>query len=106
MWTVFVAPRDNIAEDAGYVVWKDKNVVIFYSNDLAGTHSSPIIHGEDEEDTFCVRGVLPIIRLTGVELFHQTTFLVAAIIVAYNMFMNSVDRMDQIWAGVCTRRKE
>lgn len=103
---VFVSPCNLVAENAGYIVWKDKKVVIFYSNDLAGTPSDHILDGSSDEAIKCVHGLLPIKRWTGVESFHRTIFMVPAAIVAYNLFMNSVDRMDQMMSTVCTRRKE
>lgn len=56
----FVAPKTLVSEDAGYVFWKDKKVVIFYSNNLASTPSSPIFDGDDQEAIFFVHGVIPI----------------------------------------------
>jgi hypothetical protein len=37
---------------------------------------------------------------------HQTTFMVPVFIVAYNMYMNSVDKMDQKRTMNPTKRKE
>jgi hypothetical protein len=45
-------------------------------------------------------------RWTGSENLHRTKFDVPAIIVAYNVFMNSVDRMDQRRSRNPTRRVE
>ncbi len=39
-------------------------------------------------------------------MLHQTEMQVLAIVVAYNYFMNSVDRMDQIRSTVPIQRKE
>ena len=44
--------------------------------------------------------------LTGGEVFHRTTLLVPSPIVAYNLFMNSVDRMDQKRSALPCKRKE
>ncbi len=39
-------------------------------------------------------------------MLHRTEFLVPAPIVAYSMFMNRVDRMDQLQATLATQCKE
>ena len=87
-----------VAEKAGYVVWKYSKVVLFYANDLvAATPFRPIIDGADaDEAVMCVTGLAKLHRWTGTETMLYTPFDVPAIIVAYNMFMNSVDRMDQL----------
>jgi len=43
--TEFVPPFDRIADSAGYIVFKDAKVVIFYTNDLNGTPSAAILQG-------------------------------------------------------------
>ena len=48
----------------------------------------------DERAVHCVGGLAKVSRWTGTEVLHRTDFWVAAPIVAYNMFMNGVDRMD------------
>jgi CDP-diacylglycerol pyrophosphatase len=32
-----VAPTELVAENAGYIVWKDSKLVVFYTNNLAST---------------------------------------------------------------------
>ena len=90
-----MAPHDLVAENAGYIVWKDKKIVIFYTNDLASSPSVPILDGSEPEARSAVHGLAILSRWTGKEIFHRTLFSVPSPIVAYNMFMNSVDRMDQ-----------
>jgi len=104
--TQFVPPTELVAENAGYIVWKDSKLVVFYTNDLASTPSRPILDGTSDEAISCVRGVAPVKQWTGSETLHQTSFMVPAIIVAYNIYMNAVDRMDQKRATNPTRRKE
>lgn len=104
--TPFVAPHDNIADNAGYIVWKDSKIVIFYTNDLAKTPSEPILDMNDEEAISCVHGLCTVHRWTGNEVLHRKEFHVPAIIGAYNKFMNSVDRMDQRRSTNPTQRKE
>jgi hypothetical protein len=99
----FVPPA---AHQAGYIVWKNSKVVVFYSNDLKFTPSSPILEGTDLEADECVYGLAELECWTGSENLHRTKFDVPATIVAYNIFMNSVDCMDQRWSTNPTRRVE
>ena len=94
------------AENAGFVVWVDKKIVRFYCNDLDGT-PPPIISDETSETAIkCVRGLLSIERWTGKEIMNRTIFKTPAIIVAYNAFMNAVDRSDQKRSTNPTCRRE
>jgi hypothetical protein len=104
--TQFTPPEELIAENAGYVVWKDSKVVIFYTNDLASTPSRAVLDGTDQEAIDCVHGLAPVWRWTGTETMNRSMFMVPAIIVAYNKYMNGVDRLDQKRATNPTRRKE
>jgi hypothetical protein len=45
-----------VAEFAGYIVWVDSKLVIFYTNNLHYTPSKPILDGHDEEAIACVSG--------------------------------------------------
>ena len=60
---------------------------------------------------YCVQGRHPstahgLSKLSGEQVIHRTDFMVAAVIVTYNMFMNAVDRMDQHRSSNPTRRRE
>ena len=68
---------------------------MFYTNNLAHTPSEDILHDTSEEAVCCVHGLGPLHCWVGTEMLNQTVFHVPAPIVAYNMFMNSVDIMDQ-----------
>ncbi len=94
-----------VAKKAGYIVFKDRNVVTFYTNDLADTPTSPI-QEQNEETVRCVHGLAPMKRWMGNETFHRTELQVPAIIVAYNLFMNAVDRFDQMRSTNITARRE
>ena len=98
----FVPPLDDAANKAGYLVFKDSKVVVFYTNDLLENPPEPILQGSDERAVKCVHGLAKISRWTGTEVLHCTEFFVPAPIVAYNMFMNGVDCMDQLRATLAT----
>ena len=87
-------------------MWKDSKVVLFYTNDLAHTPSAAILDCSDEESILCVNGLAELERWTGTECMSRKKFMVPSIIVAYNMFMNSVDCMDQLRSTNPTRRRE
>lgn len=99
-------PSDCIAEKAGFIVFKDSKVVLFYTNDLYQTPTKATLHQDSQEAIQCVNGLAKLSRWTGTESCHRTDFQVPAIIVSYNMFMNAVDRMDQIRSTNVTRRRE
>ena len=82
----------------------------FITNDLLQTPSQPILHfnedEEREEAVGCVRGLGKVDRWTGEEHLNRTGMDVPVFIVAYNKYMNSVDRMDQKRSTNPTKRKE
>ena len=47
---------DSVADNAGYIVFKDRKQVLFYSNDLAGTPPKPILSSANEEAVMCMLG--------------------------------------------------
>jgi hypothetical protein len=102
----FIPSHEMVSPKAGYIIWKDSKVVIFYSNDLANTPSKGLLHGDDLEAIDCVNGLGILYRWTRTEVMHRTAFLVLAQIVAYYLFMNGVDRLDQKQATNATKRKE
>ena len=77
--------------NCGYIVLKDSKIVVIYSNDLDGTPSKEILRGEDDEAIKLVRGLAPIHRWTGDESIHRTILHVPVLLVAYNLFIGSVD---------------
>ena len=102
----FVPPTSDVTDKSGYIVWMDSKVVLFYTNDLAATPTRAIINVTDEQAVMCINGLAEIHRWAGTETMSRTKFNVPPIIVAYNTFMNSVDRMDQLQATNATQRKE
>ena len=94
------------AENAGFIVLLDKKVVIIYTNDLAGTPTQRILDGTTEEAKALVHGLVSMKRWTGGESLHRTTLKVPAVFAAYNLFMNAVDRVDQIRSSMVSMKKE
>ncbi|POM75332.1 LOW QUALITY PROTEIN: Hypothetical protein PHPALM_7578 [Phytophthora palmivora] len=95
-----------LASNAGYIVFRDKKTVVFYTNDLAGTPSQDVLPGHSQEAIQLCCGLAPLQRWTGDQVMHRKTFQVPAMIVAYNLFMNGVDRVDQLRSTNPIRRKE
>jgi hypothetical protein len=102
----FIPPLDQVANNSGFIIFKDSKVVVFYSNDLFETPPEAVLHGSDERAVNCVHGLSTISRWTGTEVLHRTDFFVPAPIVAYNKFMNRVDRMDQLRSTHVIQRRE
>jgi hypothetical protein len=95
-----------VAQNAGYVIFKDSKVVILYSNDLKHTPVEDISPSTSQDAIDAVHGVHFISRWTGVEMLHRSRIPAPSLLVAYNVFMNSVDLMDQRRAVNPTKRKE
>ena len=95
----------SVAQNAGYIVFKDRAVVVFYTNDLASTPIE-LINSPNDTSIACVRGLAPLKRWIGNEAMHRTVLMVPVPIVAYNIFMNGVDRFDQYRSTNPMTRKE
>jgi hypothetical protein len=94
--TTYPAPKTVFAPHAGFIVFMDKKIVIFYTNDLCETPTKLTMQPTDPGAVECVHGLFPIKRWTGEENLHRKTFMVPAVIAAYNIGMNGVDRVDQL----------
>jgi len=90
----------------GIIVYKDKRPVLFFTNDLLFTPHEKYMAWTDPQAVECVQGLAPLKRWIGDETAMRTTIMAPAIVVAYNMYMNSVDRFDQLRATVKGVRKE
>lgn len=88
------------AEHTGFSLFKDKNIVVLYNNDLAETPRKDF-KGVSDSLKF-LNGPAPLKRCIGTESTNITTFEVPCCIVAYNLFMNSVDRFDKFSSTNCT----
>ena len=95
-----------VSKKCGFIIWKDKKVIPFYTNDLAFTPDADILQGKDLQAINAVHGLAPLKRWCGTESMQGTTILVPAPIVAYNMFMGSVDIIDQKNQSTSAKRKE
>ena len=102
-------PKDfTVAEDCAYVMFKDKKIVTFYSNDFDGLEMTeqvmdPVVHNDLANKLGCLALLF---SWTGVENMMRSRFWVPVMIVVYNMFMNAVDRFDQKRAACAILRKE
>ena len=104
--TAFITPLGNIVEKSGFVIFMDKRPVIVYTNDLAYTMMQTFMESDNENTVRCVHGLVLLRRWTKTESIFRTEFLAPAIFVAYNIFMNGVDRMDQVRVANPSRRCE
>ena len=77
-----VEEASTTSKKSGFIIWKDKKRVIFYTNDLKFTPSEDILCGSTQEAIDAVHGLAPIKRWTGTESLQRTTFLAPAPIVA------------------------
>lgn len=102
--TSYTPPED--CAQCGYVVFRDKLTVIFYTNDLAGTPSQRVLLGASPEAIWLCHDLAPLRRWTGEQVLHRQTFQVPAAVVAYNLFMNGVDRVDPLRSTNPIRGKE
>ena len=96
-----------IQNNCGYIFFKDKRPVLFYTNDLKDTPTK-IIQGVTEESVICVGGLLILKRWTDECTTTSKSFYVPSIIVAYNHLMNGVDIFDQVHtysACVCKEKR-
>ncbi|ETP50735.1 hypothetical protein F442_04006 [Phytophthora nicotianae P10297] len=90
----------------GYVVFKDKKVVIFYTNDLADTPTLRFQGPDNEEAIRVLHGLQPLNRWIGNEMMHRSVLKVPSSIVAYNIYMKSLDRVGQKLSTNRSQRKE
>ncbi|POM69273.1 LOW QUALITY PROTEIN: Hypothetical protein PHPALM_14459 [Phytophthora palmivora] len=99
-------PRVQVSNRAGYIIYKDRKVVIFYSNDLRATLSSRTLTCTSAEAVECCHCLYPIQHWTEDCMLHRKTFMAPTVIAVYNRFMNGVDRVDQLRSTNPNRRRE
>ncbi|POM66674.1 Hypothetical protein PHPALM_17429 [Phytophthora palmivora] len=96
-------PRLTIAERAGYIIFKDRKVVIIYSNDLRAIPSSRTLSRYSDEAVAASHGLYPIQRSPNDRVLPRKTFTIPTVIASY---MNAVDRADPLRSTNPTRRRE
>jgi hypothetical protein len=69
------ASKQNVANNASYLVFKDSKVIIFYSNDLFQTPPEPMLQESDTRAISCAHGLARISQWTGTEVLNWTDFL-------------------------------
>lgn len=84
-----------VAKKTGFIVFKDRSIVSFYTNNLACT-SQNRIHKMNEHVVYGVHDQEPLQRWTGDDAVRRKTLQVPPLIVAYTIFMNRVERFYQI----------
>ena len=102
--------KKTVSEKSGYIIWKDRKVVIIYTNDLLKTPKKDFLYSSDEQDTIdggeCFGGFSKLERWDDDNNLNRSVFLSPAPIVLYNMYMNEVDLMDQrIESNIISRRE-
>jgi hypothetical protein len=111
-----VPSRSFQVPNAGYLLFYDNNVVSMYHSGLADTPKLDPVYSfgkfrlskqsEISHAIKCLHGLGPFHRWSNNKMTDKTVYQVPSIVLAYNMFMNSVDVMDQIRSANITRRKE
>ena len=102
--------KKTVSDKSGYIIWKDRKVVIIYTNDLFKTPKKDFLYSSDEQDTIdggeCFGGFSKLERWDDDNNLNRSVFLSPAPIVLYNMYMNEVDLMDQrIESNMISRRE-
>lgn len=82
------------ADHWGFVVFKDRDMVIFYTNRVDIMPKNPVSDA-DEDAIEAFHGLAALLQWLGIESMCHFQLMVPAIIIGYNMFMNGVDRFDQ-----------
>lgn len=73
-----------LSENAGFIVFKDRAVIVFYCNDLASAPSKQVRKHTDEFAIQCVHGLALLPRWIGDESLYRINASIPAVVVAYN----------------------
>ena len=91
--------KKKVADKCGYIVWKDRKEVVFYTNNLIDTPTKDFLHSAKETDSEeairCVGGLEYVERWDEECRNIRKLFLCPVFIALYNLFMNGVDCVDQ-----------
>jgi len=85
-----------VMDKTGIIVYKDKRPVCFFTNNLLQTPQDKYMSCKDVRAVRCVHGLAPLKRWIGDKSLMPTTLMAPAIVVAYNRYMNLVNRFDQL----------
>jgi len=66
---------ENIAQNAGYIVFEDRAIVVLYTNDLASTPIE-LIHSLNDTSIECVKGLALLDQWIKNESMHRTVLIV------------------------------
>lgn len=110
----FVPDFSHQSKNSGYIILQDSKICVFYTNDLAQTPMKEPVYSFVKKSSSqkldhaikCVHGLGPMLRWTNENMLNRDILRVPSIIVAYNLFMNLVDIMDQLRATCATKRRE
>ena len=94
------------SQNCGYIIFKDKNICMFYTDALTGTMTKDTLMGDEQEACMLVHGLSPIRRWTDESVSRRSTLMVPCLIVHYNMYMCAVDKVDLHRSMCVTQRKE
>ncbi|POM81448.1 LOW QUALITY PROTEIN: Hypothetical protein PHPALM_576 [Phytophthora palmivora] len=93
-------PRLQVSNRAGYLFYKIRKVVIFYSNGLRATPSSRTLSCTSAEAVECCHALDKRLHAS------SETFMAPTVIAVSNRFMDGVDRVDQLRSTNPYRRRE
>lgn len=101
-WRLFLAHNKSnaptqhpeVAENKGYILFKELAVVIFYSNCLSTTPREEV-KKPDECARNCVHGLFCMLHRLGEESLHRSQLDALSAVMAYRTFMNGVDKVNQ-----------
>ena len=91
---------------AGFICFRDKKTVTIYTNDLQKTPPKGVTCGSTKEAQDCTYNTVFIRRWLGDEILERTAIVCLTPFVVYNLYMNAVDKFDQIRSTNPTQRRE
>lgn len=94
-----------VPQNCGYIVWKDRSTVTFWSNDLNAT-SHVLFRAHKEASTPCVHKLVKIRRWLVYEAMDSTVIEVATNVLAYTLFKNGEDRFNCLSSSPFKKQKK
>lgn len=96
----------DITPHSGYIIWKESKIVSIFTNDLADAQSADFLGDKEDETKRCVCGFASIRRCNGDDIMHRRELRGPKCLGAYNLFMNGIDKLDQLRSTSPTMRRE